>query len=342
MSFTPRTSNAGMSNADSVYNNNYYVGPDSNFYNNNNVNTYQCTYYAISRAGEIAGQPVTTYADYPSTPEHRIFPNRTGFGNAKDWYDDTSWDKSTSSPQVGDIVVYGAGYPNSGGLGHVQIIEKIDGTTIYISQNSNTYGGDFLTALTLGSLDASFIGFIHNPYIDEPGPTPGEYTVTLIASPSNGGTCTGGGSYNYGDEATFVATPNNGWKFVQWSDGYTEATRYWTITESFTLTAYFEETKKDIAYTLDGSITKKALEVLYGKYGTGFTRKAKLGKDYYAVQACVNYLINNYNLYQRLGLQVLIGLWGNGVTRRKRLEAAGYNYYLTQQQVALLKKKEVL
>lgn len=344
MSFTPRTSNAGMSDASSVYNNNYYVGSPNNWYNNNTISTYQCTYYAIARSGEIAGEPVTTYSSYPSEPTHRIFPSRTGFGNAKDWYDQAAWDKSTdvSGVRVGDIVVYGASYPNSGGNGHVQIVEQISGSTIYVSQNSNSYGGSFLSSLDLNNLDASFIGFIHNPYIDE---TPGQYTVTLLASPTEGGYCTGGGNYDYGAEATFVAVPNTGYTFEKWSDGYTEATRYWTITESFTLTAYFtggSPTKKDTAYTLENTMVVKALEVLYGKYGNGFRRKSLLGKDYYPVQTVVQYLIQNYSLYQRLALQVLIGLWGNGVYRRKMLESRGYNYYLVQQQVALMRKKKTL
>ena len=348
MSFTPRTSNSGMSSDSSVYNNDYYVGDEANYYNNNTVSTYQCTYYAIARSGEIAGEPVTTYSLHPSTPTHRIFPNRTGFNNAKAWYDDAAgsdWERSSDkySPKVGAIIVYGASYPYSGNNGHVQVIEKIDGTTLYISQNSNCYGSSFLKAIAISDLDSSFIGYLYNPYIDEPGPgpTPGTYTVTLLASPEDAGYCTGGGTYNEGDEATFTAIPNDGYTFEKWSDGYEGNPRYWTITESFTLTAYFtgSGSKKDIAYTLEDSMVIKALEVLYGKYGSGFKRKALLGKDYKAVQERVNYILVNYSLYQRLALQVLVGLWGNGATRRKKLEACGYNYYLTQQQVALLRKK---
>lgn len=65
------------------------------------------------------------------------------------------------------------------------------------------------------------------------------YNLTVNASPAEGGTVTGGGSYHYGDVATITATANEGYTFVSWSDGYTNSSRTVTVTENATYTAYF-------------------------------------------------------------------------------------------------------
>ena len=69
--------------------------------------------------------------------------------------------------------------------------------------------------------------------------TTNQYTITVNANPSNGGTVTGGGTYNYGATATLTATPANGYQFLQWSDGNTNSTRYITVTQNATYTALF-------------------------------------------------------------------------------------------------------
>lgn len=64
-----------------------------------------------------------------------------------------------------------------------------------------------------------------------------EYTITATAG--EGGTVTGGGMYGYGETATLKASPNTGYKFVQWSDGVTTATRTVTVTGAGTYKAVF-------------------------------------------------------------------------------------------------------
>ena len=66
-------------------------------------------------------------------------------------------------------------------------------------------------------------------------------TLTLSPNISSYGTVTGGGTYEYGDEVTIKATPNTGYKFIQWSDGDTTNPRTITITTDLTRTAYFEQ-----------------------------------------------------------------------------------------------------
>ncbi|ALO16756.1 Immunoglobulin A1 protease precursor [Salinivirga cyanobacteriivorans] len=44
-----------------------------------------------------------------------------------------------------------------------------------------------------------------------------DYTLTLNAAPVEGGTVTGGGTYNVGDAASITATPESGYEFVNWT-----------------------------------------------------------------------------------------------------------------------------
>lgn len=44
------------------------------------------------------------------------------------------------------------------------------------------------------------------------------FTVSVSANPSNGGTVTGGGTYNYGQNCTINATANEGYSFINWTE----------------------------------------------------------------------------------------------------------------------------
>ena len=65
------------------------------------------------------------------------------------------------------------------------------------------------------------------------------YLITVLASPSNGGTVSGGGTYYYNETVTISATANTGYHFTQWNDGNTNASRTITVTENTTYTATF-------------------------------------------------------------------------------------------------------
>lgn len=68
-----------------------------------------------------------------------------------------------------------------------------------------------------------------------------KHTVNLSAG--EGGSVTGGGTYDYGTSVTIKAVPNTGYHFVRWSDGNTNAERTLTVTANVSLTAYFEVDK---------------------------------------------------------------------------------------------------
>ena len=76
------------------------------------------------------------------------------------------------------------------------------------------------------------------------------YTVSATANPVVGGTVTGADTYQEGATATLTATPNTGYKFVNWTTGgvevSTEATYSFPVTENVELVANFEAiTSKD-------------------------------------------------------------------------------------------------
>lgn len=66
------------------------------------------------------------------------------------------------------------------------------------------------------------------------------YTLTVDASPTNGGSVTGGGNYGYGESVVLTATPNANYTFTMWSDGNANNPRLVTVTDNMTYTAYFQ------------------------------------------------------------------------------------------------------
>ena len=66
------------------------------------------------------------------------------------------------------------------------------------------------------------------------------FTITVSSADETMGTVTGGGQFHAGDQTTVMAVANDGYRFVRWSDGNTEAVRQITVTGDLTLVAYFE------------------------------------------------------------------------------------------------------
>jgi len=71
------------------------------------------------------------------------------------------------------------------------------------------------------------------------------YTVTLLARPSDGGTVSGGGTYETGSNIQLNAVPNTGYRFLRWEkDGVTAAITAaypFTVNANSTFTAVFEQ-----------------------------------------------------------------------------------------------------
>ncbi len=73
--------------------------------------------------------------------------------------------------------------------------------------------------------------------------TANSYNITATASPTNGGSVTGGGTYNYGASCTLTATPATGYTFTNWTENgeevSTEATYSFVVSRERNLVANF-------------------------------------------------------------------------------------------------------
>ena len=122
--------------------------------------------------------------------------------------------------------------------------------------------------------------------------TPRTYTIT--ASGTNG-TVTGGGTYNYNSTAKLTATPNEGYKFVKWSDGNTSNPRTVTVTANATYTAVFEKKTYTITVVVAPSpggtvsLTSQTVE-----HGATATATAKYNVGYKFDHWLVNGVDNGY------------------------------------------------
>ena len=73
---------------------------------------------------------------------------------------------------------------------------------------------------------------------------PQTYTINVSANPNNGGTVSGGGTYQQGQSCTVNATPNTGYTFTNWTENgnvvSTNASYTFTVTGDHTLVANFQ------------------------------------------------------------------------------------------------------
>ncbi len=127
-------------------------------------------------------------------------------------------------------------------------------------------------------------------------PTPTvKYPLTLGSSPSDGGTVSGGGSYDYGTSVTLKAEPNEGYLFSKWSDGVTTNPRTITVSKDMSLTASFEK-KQESMEPLDKSLGK-----LNGKFSVSATKQVSFSMGNLQYQASTNTWRFSENQYDIIG-----------------------------------------
>ena len=72
---------------------------------------------------------------------------------------------------------------------------------------------------------------------------PNEYTITVTADPTNGGTVSGGGTYQQGQSCTVTASANTGYTFTNWTENgnvvSSNASYTFTVTANRSLVAHF-------------------------------------------------------------------------------------------------------
>ena len=95
--------------------------------------------------------------------------------------------------------------------------------------------------------------------------------VYIINLSAENGTFVGAGTYEYGTEVTIVAIPNDGYRFVRWSDNEISISRTIIVTENIDLSAEFEKISVDVkVYTKDQILHVEGAEngyYLYDAFG---------------------------------------------------------------------------
>lgn len=138
----------------------------------------------------------------------------------------------------GDVT--GAGGYNSGEECVLSATARAGYTFVKWTKNGNLVSTDARYAFTVTE-SATYVA-----QFQPQAPNPNNYTISVSANPSNGGTVTGGGSFEYGQPCTLTATPNPSFAFVKWTKGdttvSTSPTYTFTVNESAEYVAEFAGT----------------------------------------------------------------------------------------------------
>ena len=130
------------------------------------------------------------------------------------------------------------------------------GSYVGISQNNELLGAALVpasgnvdvtvTPVTSGQVRIVVTKPQRQPYIqdiDVSGSAPTTYTVTATVNPTNAGTVTGANTYTQGAQCTLTATPNEGYRFVNWTKNgqivSTNASYTFTVNETANYVANF-------------------------------------------------------------------------------------------------------
>ena len=143
------------------------------------------------------------------------------------------------------------------------------GSYVGISQNNVLKGAALVPASGSVNVPVSGIGSgqVHivvtkpqrQPYIQDitVGGGGTTYNINVTANPSNGGTVTGGGTYNQGASCTVTATANSGFTFTNWTENgavvSTNASYTFTVTSSRTLVANFQPQAQNYTITVSAN-----------------------------------------------------------------------------------------
>ena len=133
--------------------------------------------------------------------------------------------------------------------------ERISNTTTANSfaQWENLAAGDYqVNVISLDKSDAyvwETETIVQFTVEETPAPTP-QYTLTLVAGIGGRVNDKINGTYDAGTALNLVATPDNGYRFLQWSDGNLQAERSIVLMQDTVLTATFELIPTVVEYTL--------------------------------------------------------------------------------------------
>ena len=115
----------------------------------------------------------------------------------------------------------GAGTINGGGTYDY-------GSTVYLTVHNNI-GYEF-ESWEDGTINNPRTIFVEGDAVYTAKFSPLPYEITTESNPVEGGTVSGAGTYDYGTIATLIATPNENYSFLCWSDGIVSNPRHVTVT----------------------------------------------------------------------------------------------------------------
>ena len=111
-----------------------------------------------------------------------------------------------------------------------------------------------------------------------------QYTLTITSNDDSIGTVSGGGTYEYLDEATLIATATAAHHhFVQWSDGETDTLRTITVTQDFSLTAIFAIDTHQVSAATNNELYGNVDGAGFFPYGSTVTLTPNPENGYYFV-----------------------------------------------------------
>ena len=159
------------------------------------------------------------------------------------------------------------------------------GSYVGISQNNVLKGAALVPASGTVNVPLSGIGSgqVHivvtkpqrQPYIQDitVGGGGTSYTISVSANPANGGTVTGGGTYNQGQSCTVSATANSGFTFTNWTENgsvvSTQANYTFTVTGNRTLVANFQAQSQSYTITVSANPANGGTVTGGGNYQQG-------------------------------------------------------------------------
>ena len=156
----------------------------------------------------------------------------------------------------------------------VATVEAVPGEEVsyyYMRVRSNVAEGEEMTfkcydrtaqkeveiATVLPFAEGTLKGYPSEPFVWQ------ERAYDIVLEATAGGSVSGGGSYVRGEEVTLTATPDEGYHFVEWSDGTTDNPYLWTVDGDKELSAVFEPNSYTLTYVVDGE-TWQTVTLAYG------------------------------------------------------------------------------
>jgi hypothetical protein len=119
-----------------------------------------------------------------------------------------SYEITATTNPTGAGTIDGAGTYNYGATCMLTVIPAEGYTFSNWTKDGAVVSTDLSYAFTVSAMTAG--AYVANFQIDS-------YTITATANPSNGGTVTGAGTYNYGTSITLTATADAGYIFINWT-----------------------------------------------------------------------------------------------------------------------------